>query len=84
MNKHSATVCKDNVVQTLTFEPTKMTPEQAKEWMREQGFEIIDFTEASPEPTEAGPGSGGKRDGDRGPDQTASKPLRRTWKGVTK
>lgn len=46
MEKHSATVFKDTV-QTLTFDPTKFTPEQAKQWISEQDFELIDFTEAS-------------------------------------
>jgi hypothetical protein len=49
MDKHSATISKDGEVNSITFDPKKFTPEKAKEWIREQGIEIIDFTEASPE-----------------------------------
>jgi hypothetical protein len=48
MNEHSATVVsKDGKVETKTFDPKEWTPEAAKKRLLHDGFEIVDFVEAS-------------------------------------
>lgn len=41
-NEHSATIFKDKV-ETKTFDASKYTPEQARQELLAEGFEILDF-----------------------------------------
>ena len=51
MNEHSATVAsKDGKVETKTYDPKEWTPEAAKKRLLHDGYEILDFTEATMTP----------------------------------
>jgi predicted ATPase len=49
MSQHIASTRKNDETREVKFDADKFTPQAAKNWLKEQGFEILDFVEASPE-----------------------------------